>query len=417
MSGGDESFSIAGFSFSARAAGQIAGARELDALSAGLGLAASAAGGAPPPLPEMVFVRGALRVAHAASGLELAFSAEGALRAWNARQRRERGADAPGAPPVDASRFDWTYSSDFVGDLGAAARLTRTAGAEMPLDALRRRGRILFFAHIPLFASDLSDRGLAECSVKLRVMEDCFLVLLRAYVRVDRERVWLHEARYAHEFGSALDCGMPRVVADVQLRRVALPPVDRLHEEVIEPAPLPSFFSAKAGPAALASDSPTDRGSVDRDRAARTLPAALSAASATPGESPPRRTVHPVVLESVRARAALLGLGVSEAGEMVSVESSRVLPPAAGSAPSFLATSVAAHFPGAGAAALPLIPFVGRDSGHALLQRLDLTADEVREALSPVIHDVFEVEVDSRRELSSSCAATASRMPPSIAKS
>ena len=107
MSGGDESFSIAGFSFSARAAGQIAGARELDALSAGLGLAASAAGGAPPPLPEMVFVRGALRVAHAASGLELAFSAEGALRAWNARQRRERGADAPGAPPVDASRFDF----------------------------------------------------------------------------------------------------------------------------------------------------------------------------------------------------------------------------------------------------------------------------------------------------------------------
>jgi hypothetical protein len=102
-----------------------------------------------------------------------------------------------------------------------------------------------------------------------------------------------------------------------------------------------------------------------------------------------------VVLESVRARAAMLGLGVSEAGEMVSAGAGTSLAPS-GSAPPSLAASVAAHFPGAGAATPPL-PFVGCDSNLALLQRLDLTADEVHEALSPAVHDVFEVVVvDSR---------------------
>ena len=48
-----------------------------------------------------------------------------------------------------------------------------------------------------------------------RVMEDCFLVLLRMYVRVDKdETVKMIDTRYYHEFES------PLVLRDSELREI-----------------------------------------------------------------------------------------------------------------------------------------------------------------------------------------------------
>lgn len=134
---------------------------------------------------------------------------------------------------VDVTSFNWTYTAEYDGDLtlippagtcgaaaavpeqqqaSAASRTLEPVSGELPLDRLRHRGAILFYAEVTLYEDELHDRGHVECKVKVRVMEDCFLVLARTYLRVDRQRVWLRDVRWYHEFGE------PALLKDVQLR-------------------------------------------------------------------------------------------------------------------------------------------------------------------------------------------------------
>jgi len=49
------------------------------------------------------------------------------------------------------------------------------------MDRLTRQGSILFSCEIVLFDDDLHDMGVSKAVVKLRVMEDCFLLLYRHF--------------------------------------------------------------------------------------------------------------------------------------------------------------------------------------------------------------------------------------------
>jgi len=387
----ERSFEYRGFKFSSEE-GSIAGASELRALSERLGLGAI-------PLPEMVFARSCIAVAHAASGARLSFSAEGAARAWHARQLRALGR------AVDATRFDWSYATDYDGDAevvgssdsgGAAARAEPTQ-LRLPLARLQQRGAILFFAAAPLLGSDLSDRGTAECVVKLRVMEDCFLVLLRCFVRLDRASVWLRDVRFSHVFGEADDAGAPLVLRDVQLREAVLPadlpPAGGVsggedcdegaavrRRDVLLPGPPPSFF-ARADSTAAAAAAAAPAAAPAAVASAAATAAFVANAAALPASPPPSPTkIHPVVLESMRARAARLGMAVADDGTLLTSPGGPPAPaPRGGGLPADL---VAARFVSreSGGEAVAAVVF-----GGAL--RLDCAADEVHDAVEPSVQD------------------------------
>jgi type 2A phosphatase activator TIP41 len=72
-------------------------------------------------------------------------------------------------------------------------------------------GDILFFDHIILYEDELHDNGDSSLSVKTvlllnikkkRVMEDCFFILLRFFLRVDNVLIRIIDNRIYHEIGS-----------------------------------------------------------------------------------------------------------------------------------------------------------------------------------------------------------------------
>ncbi|OQR82388.1 hypothetical protein ACHHYP_16141 [Achlya hypogyna] len=161
------------------------------------------------PLPEMLFADNALLITHMASGLCVRFAAEDALATWAQAQRREH--------HTAAISFDVAYTCDYRGTLPES--WTPMVTDEMlPLDRLREHAPILFYDDVILFegssedaldpayalVDDIRDLGEVECSVKIRVMNFGFLVLCRYYARLDNKFVKLHDARYYHEFGTAL---------------------------------------------------------------------------------------------------------------------------------------------------------------------------------------------------------------------
>ena len=53
-----------------------------------------------------------------------------------------------------------------------------------------------------LYEDELGDKGFAAADVKFRIMNDCFFILLRQYVRVDHVLVRILDTRLFHEFGT-----------------------------------------------------------------------------------------------------------------------------------------------------------------------------------------------------------------------
>jgi type 2A phosphatase activator TIP41 len=401
-------FTHRGWTFTHASTARIAAAPALDALSSALALGAV-------PLPEMTFAANFLEVRHAASGFAVRFDAAGALGAWHAAQVASSAVVAGAALPVDVTNYDCTYTTAYEGDGAALPRAAR-ADARLPLERLREQPPILAYARVPLFASDLNDRGVVEALVKLRVMDDAFLLLFRAYTRLDHVRVRLHDVRLYHAFGA------PSVLKDVQLRVAAVADVVAAGAGGALPAGPPSFFASPPAPApAPAPGTPAD--------AADAAPAASPPPARAPPPppplappSPPPRTVHPVVLASMRERAARQGLFVTSDGEVVAAAVAAA-PPAPEHAASFLSPPPAARAAGgggggdgggggAGAGGAPPPAFAmwparpstvlalspptllaragGPDAENAPLN-LDVSAEDVYDRVAPLAHDVFEL--------------------------
>lgn len=74
--------------------------------------------------------------------------------------------------------------------------------AQIKFEMLSPENPIVHFGEVFLFESDLDDCGYSMSKIRFRVMEDCFYVLLRFYLRVDGVRVRIFDTRVFHEFGT-----------------------------------------------------------------------------------------------------------------------------------------------------------------------------------------------------------------------
>lgn len=123
---------------------------------------------------------------------------------------------------------DWTYSTPYKGTtryLSSAAKsikeatnldliyeeskdktdhlkVEQVAEATIPFHKLGPENPILHFGEIHLFECDLEDCGYAMSKVRFRVMNDCFYILLRYYLRTDGVNVRIFDTRIFHEFGT-----------------------------------------------------------------------------------------------------------------------------------------------------------------------------------------------------------------------
>lgn len=171
----EDTFQHSGWTFSS-AENVISGARSI--AEAGTRLGADF-------IPEMVYFENFLKLTHHASGFCLEFNAEDALT----------------SVPLTHKQCDWTFTSEYQGTL-TGDRMTVNSDCELDLDMLKRRDPILFFKNIILYEDELHDHGLCSMTVKIRVMQKCFLVLLRFWLRIDKERIRLYETRVFHVFGT-----------------------------------------------------------------------------------------------------------------------------------------------------------------------------------------------------------------------
>lgn len=99
--------------------------------------------------------------------------------------------------------FDWTYTTNYFGTFkkdGAPVNAVKT-DQKIDYDLLRRRDPILFFDAVDLFEDDLFDNGVSNLSVKIRVMEASFFVLMRLWLRVDKVYLRVYDTRVFHQFG------------------------------------------------------------------------------------------------------------------------------------------------------------------------------------------------------------------------
>jgi type 2A phosphatase activator TIP41 len=121
---------------------------------------------------------------------------------------------------------DWTFSTPYKGtvrylskaakkvrdetslelDVDAKAECDHISVVQMPeaaipFEMLGPENPIVHFGEVYLFESDLEDCGSTMSKIRFRIMDNCFYILLRYYLRVDGVRVRVFDTRIFHEFG------------------------------------------------------------------------------------------------------------------------------------------------------------------------------------------------------------------------
>ena len=75
-------------------------------------------------------------------------------------------------------------------------------GIEIPLEMLGPDNPILTAGEVVLWEDELADRGSSKCYVRYRVMSDCWFVLLRSYIRLDKVAIRIMDTRIFHKYGT-----------------------------------------------------------------------------------------------------------------------------------------------------------------------------------------------------------------------
>jgi len=179
---------------------------------AGLSLAKNVSSRSVTSLPEQVYLRNILRIRQKSSGRLFEFNAADALRQWmqdddekknpvvqiglSERWQRDR---QDILESVERVSYDWTYTTSYSGTLvGWTPQATKR---QMNMRLLTDRSApILMYDSLPLYVSELDDVGVSEISVKVRVMPSCWFVLLRFFLRIDKQLVKIRDTRYFCEF-------------------------------------------------------------------------------------------------------------------------------------------------------------------------------------------------------------------------
>ncbi|KAI8968855.1 TIP41-like family-domain-containing protein, partial [Mycotypha africana] len=96
--------------------------------------------------------------------------------------------------------YDWTYTTTYRGTTNQTFE-TYEGDSLINMDLLKKQEPILFYDENILYEDELADNGTAVLSVRLRVMQSCFLILQRFFLRVDDVLFRINDTRIFHEFG------------------------------------------------------------------------------------------------------------------------------------------------------------------------------------------------------------------------
>lgn len=102
--------------------------------------------------------------------------------------------------------YDWTYSSNYRGtiNLNSTTTLERNpTNATIDVALLQRPDPILFWDEVVLFEDELGDNGAAILTARVRVMPNCFFILLRLFIRIDGVLFRSMDTRIFHKFGTS----------------------------------------------------------------------------------------------------------------------------------------------------------------------------------------------------------------------
>lgn len=162
--------------------------------------------------PEMIFGDNFVTIEHPASRWGIKFDAFGALdrvdktgeqrlkvaysREWH--QSREDSHDIKEV----IKPFDWSYTTDYKGDLAPGSLEFQPTTESIPLELLRRPDPILFFDDVILYEDELADNGITMLSCKIRVMPARLLLLCRFFMRLDNVVVRLRDTRVYIDFAT-----------------------------------------------------------------------------------------------------------------------------------------------------------------------------------------------------------------------
>jgi len=172
-------------------------------------------------LPEMVFGKNYVNLIHK-SGFSISLNTFDALKAVNNNTELPKVAFAKdwlsskqstlqeNSLSADINKlvyeYDWTYTSDYNGTIRNENDTTefgkpQTTTDKIDTDMLKKPDPILFYGDIHLFEDELADNGTALFTVKVRVMPQCFFVLMRYWLRIDHVMFRVNDTRLFHEFG------------------------------------------------------------------------------------------------------------------------------------------------------------------------------------------------------------------------
>ncbi|KAI1609191.1 TIP41-like family-domain-containing protein [Exophiala viscosa] len=194
------SFSVEGFRITTQKL-PILKAGPIEEMTANLGIAP----------PEMIFGDNFVAIEHPQSHWGIKFDAFGALdrvdktgekrlkvaysKEW--QQSRE---DTHDIKEV-VKPFDWSYTTDYKGDLAPESPAFQEGSDPIPLELLRRPDPILFFDDVILYEDELADNGITMISCKVRVMPARLLLLCRFFMRLDNVMLRLRDTRVYVDFG------------------------------------------------------------------------------------------------------------------------------------------------------------------------------------------------------------------------
>ncbi|KAJ7967532.1 TIP41-like family protein [Quillaja saponaria] len=172
-------------------------------------------------LPEMIFGENSLILKHCKSGTKIHFNAFDALSGW----KKEA------LPPVEVPAaakwkfrskpsqqvildYDYTFTTPYCGSEtielpveknGEGHLCWEESKEKINVIALASKEPILFYDEVVLYEDELADNGVSLLTVKVRVMPNCWFLLLRFWLRVDGVLMRLRDTRMHCIFGDSAD--------------------------------------------------------------------------------------------------------------------------------------------------------------------------------------------------------------------
>ncbi|KAK9899918.1 TIP41-domain-containing protein [Cystobasidium minutum MCA 4210] len=101
--------------------------------------------------------------------------------------------------------YDWTYSTDYKGTCKASTSFQPAPVDHpgIPLSRLAKQDEpILFFDEVTLFEDELHDNGVANLTIRIRVMPSGLFILSRFFLRVDNVLFRIFDVRLYHDFST-----------------------------------------------------------------------------------------------------------------------------------------------------------------------------------------------------------------------